>query len=89
MQGDNHAGSEPSELTILEPEQQTALEVRARARSVERARIVLLAGAGLQDREIALRLKVTPAKAARWRKRFLDGGLSALEKDAPRAGRTP
>ncbi len=79
---------------VLEPEQQKDLEARARARrasarSVERARIVLLAGAGLQDREIALRLKITPAKASRWRKRFLDGGLSALEKDAPRPGRTP
>ena len=30
-----------------------------------------------------------PEKAARWRKRFLDGGLTALDKDAPRPGRTP
>ena len=79
---------------VLEPDQQEALETRARARSasarsVERARIVLLANAGLQDREIAARLKITPEKAARWRNRFLDGGVSALEKDAPRPGRTP
>ena len=79
---------------VLSSEQQEILEARARARSapsrsVERARIVLLAGAGLQDRQIAARLKITPEKAARWRNRFLDGGLATLDKDAPRPGRTP
>jgi len=48
-----------------------------------------LAGAGLQDQQIAAKLKITPEKAARWRNRFLDGGCAALEKDAPRPGRTP
>jgi transposase len=56
---------------------------------VERARIVLLAGAGLQDQQIAAELRITPEKAARWRNRFLDGGIAALERDAPRPGRTP
>jgi transposase len=79
---------------VLSSEQQEALRSRARARSaaarsVERARIVLLAGAGLQDKQIAAKLRITPEKAARWRNRFLDGGLAALEKDAPRPGRTP
>ena len=60
----------------------------ASSRSVERARIVLLAGAGLQDQQIAAQLKITPEKAARWRNRFLDEGMSALDKDAPRPGRT-
>jgi transposase len=55
---------------------------------VERARIVLLAAAGLQDKQIAAKLGIMPEKAARWRNRFLDGGLEALEKDAPRPGRT-
>src|SRR6185437_225559 len=78
---------------VLEPEQKKALEGGARARSassrsVERARIVLLAGAGLQDQQIAAQLKITPEKAARWRNRFLDQGMSALDKDAPRPGRT-
>jgi len=49
---------------------------------------VLLAGAGLQDQQIAAQLKITPEKAARWRNRFLDQGMSALDKDAPRPGRT-
>jgi hypothetical protein len=31
---------------------------------------------------------ITPEKAARWRNRFLQGGMAALKKDAPRPGRT-
>ena len=77
----------------LSPEQRTALEQLARQRSaparvVERARIVLLAAEGLENRQIALRMAITPEKVARWRNRFLEGGLAALQKDAPRPGRT-
>ena len=61
---------------------------RASARSVERAWIVLLAGAGLQDQQIAARLNITPETAARWRNRFLDLGLMALFQNA-RPGRPP
>jgi transposase len=76
----------------LDPEQRQLLEHHARARSwparvVERARIVLRAAAGQQDKQIAAELRITPEKAARWRKRFLDGGWTALQKDAPRPGR--
>ena len=76
----------------LNPEQRTALERLARQRSVparlvERARIVLLAANGLHNQQIAAEMRVTPEKAARWRKRFLQGGIAALEKDAPRPGR--
>jgi len=78
---------------LLTSDQQKALESRARARSaparsVERARIVLLAASGLQNQQIAAELNITPEKAARWRNRFLRGGLAALEKDAPRPGRS-
>ncbi len=77
----------------LNAEQRQALERLARARSepariVERARIVLLAAEGLEYQQIARRLAITPEKAARWRKRFLAGGIAALRKDAPRPGRT-
>src|ERR1019366_2533656 len=61
---------------------------RASARGVERAWIVLLAGAGLQDQQIAARLNITPETAARWRNRFLDLGLMALFQNA-RPGRPP
>jgi len=77
----------------LNAEQRETLERLARSRSlparlVERARIVLLAADGLENQQIALRMGITPEKAARWRKRFLAGGIAALEKDAPRPGRT-
>lgn len=70
------------------------LEARARARSaparlVERCRIVLLAGAGRSDVAIGAQLRITRGKAARWRQRFLRMGVSGLERDAPRPGRTP
>jgi len=77
----------------LNAEQRRAVERLARGRSlpariVERARIVLRAADGLRDKEIAQQLGITPEKAARWRNRFLEGGIAALEKDAPRPGRT-
>ena len=78
----------------LNPEQQALLESNSRARSlparvVERARIVLLAAAGRQDKEIAEQLDISVQKSARWRARFLKLGITGLEKDAPRPGRTP
>lgn len=57
------------------------------ARLVERARIVLRAADGWQDKAIAKELRIQPKKVARWRKRFLKDGLKALQKDAPRPGR--
>ncbi|HUA18992.1 MAG TPA: helix-turn-helix domain-containing protein, partial [Bryobacteraceae bacterium] len=62
----------------LSLEDRAVLEQQARGRSlparlVERSRIVLRAADGLQDREIAAELGITPEKAARWRKRFLEG----------------
>ena len=76
----------------LNPELKQILERMARARSlparvVERAQVVLLAADGLENKQIARRMKMTPEKAARWRNRFLAGGIAALEKDAPRPGR--
>lgn len=57
------------------------------ARLVERARIVPRAASGMQNQQIASELAITPEKAARWRNRYLDGGIDALEKDASRPGR--
>src|SRR5512140_3139792 len=76
----------------LSSEQRSLLEQQSRARSlparqVERARIVLRAADGLQNQAIAAELGITPEKVARWRERFLNGGLAALEKDAPRRAR--
>src|SRR6266849_1607874 len=79
----------PITLTVKD---RTTLEQQARARAlparvVERSRIVLLAADGKQDVEIADQLGISAKKAGRWRQRFLDAGLSAIEKDAPRSGR--
>lgn len=76
----------------LNPEQRQALERIARARSmparlVERARIVLLAADGMENKQIARRMNLTEKKTARWRSRFLAGGIAALQKDAPRPGK--
>jgi transposase len=77
----------------LSSEQRAALERLARQRSVsarlvERARIVLRAANGEQNKQIAMQMGIMPEKAARWRNRFLEGGIAALDKDAPRPGRT-
>jgi transposase len=78
----------------LEPQERAELRRVSKARSlpareVERARILLLAADGKQDQEIATELGITPKKAARWRRRYLDGGWRSVQKDAPRPGRTP
>jgi hypothetical protein len=78
----------------LSSDQQATLEQSARSRSlpvrvVERARIVLRAAAGQQDKEIATAMKITQKKAPRWRKRFLTLSTADLEQDAPWPARTP
>jgi transposase len=59
------------------------------ARLVERARIVLLAAEGRDNKEIAAELGVTRATVGRWRDRFAGQGVAGIEKDAPRGGRPP
>ena len=78
----------------LIPEQRAILEEWARARSrparvVERARIVLRAAAGEQDKGIAQALGVTPKKVSRWRKRFLALALLGSRKMRPEPGGSP
>jgi transposase len=78
----------------LSSEQRAALEQWARSRSlparvIERARIMLLAAAGRQDKQIAAAMKITPKKVSRWRSRFLTLGLEGLKRDAFRPGRPP
>jgi transposase len=59
------------------------------ARLVERARIVLLAAEGRENKDIAAELGVTRATVGRWRHRFARQGIAGIEKDAPRGGRPP
>jgi transposase len=78
----------------LSPETRAELQNLVRRRTtpvrvVERCRIVLLAADGVQDKQIAQRMTVTPRMASRWRSRFLAQGVTGLVKDAPRPGRAP
>ena len=78
----------------LSEEQRATLESWSRgrktpARLVLRAKIVLHAAAGLENREIALKLGTDRESVGRWRSRFAKFGLTGIEKDAPRSGRKP
>lgn len=53
---------------------------------VIRAKIVLLAAQGMQNKDIAARLDTSPQIVCKWRKRFFEQRLEGLE-DAPRHGR--
>jgi transposase len=80
-------------VTLTE-EQRTQLQRWARGRStpsrlVLRAKIVLLAAEGKRNDEIAALLGCTRRTVGTWRQRFLDAGVSGIEKDAPRPGRDP
>ena len=75
----------------LSLEERSILEVRASSRTVPhatvvRARVVLLAAAGMQNVEIARRVGVCVDVASKWRKRFCEEGLAGL-RDRPRSGR--
>jgi transposase len=59
------------------------------ARLVLRAKIILAAANGQENKDIAAELKCTRRTAGTWRSRFSEGRLEAIVKDAPRSGRTP
>jgi len=56
-------------------------------RLVLRAKIVLLAASGMQNKQIAPQVKTDRFTVARWRSRFAQERLAGIEKDAPRSGR--
>ena len=57
---------------------------RTSVRLAQRAHIVLLAAAGLQNKEIAEQLDIGRIQVARWRARFLEAGVAGIEQDLPR-----
>jgi transposase len=78
----------------LTEDQRRQVERYAHSRSTPvrvaaRAKVVLLASEGKQNKEIAAILSVAPAMAARWRQRFAKRGVAGIEHDAPRPGRPP
>jgi transposase len=56
---------------------------------VTRARVVLSAAEGKENKDIAAELKISRGAVARCRDRFDALGVVGLEKDAPRGGRPP
>ena len=74
---------------VLSDEEREVLDdlIRSKLTSVRlalRARIVLLAAQGLQNKDIALALDVGRIQASRWRERYLESGLQGIEHDLPR-----
>ena len=67
-----------AELTIL------SRSKRASVRLAQRAKIVMLAAQGLQNKDIAERLGIGRVQVARWRERYLESGLQGIERDLPR-----
>ena len=59
------------------------------ARVVLRARIVLLAAEGKQNKQIAAELNTNRLLVGQWRNRYAEKGLAGIEKDLPRGGRQP
>ena len=59
------------------------------ARLVTRARVVLAAAQGKQNKEIAAQLQIMPNSVGLWRTRFAELGLAGIQQDAPRGGRIP
>jgi len=81
-------------MITLTDEERTALEKYARGRStpvrlMQRARIVLLASEGMENKEIAVKVGLSRQRVGGWRKRFVEQRIAGIEKDAPHGGRKP
>lgn len=79
-------------VIVLDSEEKRLLEKwasgrRTEARLVLRAKIVLLAGDGLENLEIADQLGTSRQTVGLWRMRYAESGRAGIEKDAPRGGR--
>jgi transposase len=62
---------------------------KTQARVVDRAKMILLAADGLQNKEIAEELGTSQQCVGKWRNRFAKHRLTGIEKDLPRGGRKP
>jgi transposase len=74
---------------VLTSEEQAELRqlVRSKLTSVrlaQRARIVLLAAKGMQNKDIAIELGVGRVQVSRWRERYAESRLAGIERDLPR-----
>ena len=76
---------------VLSGEEQRSLESRARSYTspysdVVRAKVVLMAAQGMENKEIAERLDMQRQVVSKWRKRYFEEGMPGLE-ERPRGGR--
>ena len=83
-----------AEKIVLDAQAERELRILSRRRRVEvrvqqRASVILLAAKGWQNRAIATEVNLDRRQVALWRRRFRDGGITALLQDASRSGRTP
>jgi transposase len=83
---------EKSHTYVLSESERTELMVWTRAgrtqqRLATRARIVLLAGDGLDNKTIAGRLAISQEKVARWQSRYHAGRLAGISRDRSGRGR--
>lgn len=83
-----------AKVITLSDEERITLERWSRGRStparlVLRAKIVLAAAQGRENKDIAADLGCTRRTVGEWRIRFAEFRLKGIEKDAPRGGRTP
>ncbi|MDO8312726.1 MAG: IS630 family transposase [Sideroxyarcus sp.] len=74
---------------MLTDEDHAELKKRVRSglssvRLAQRARIVLLAADGMQNKDIAKQLGVGRVQVSRWRERYAQSGLAGIERDLPR-----
>ena len=74
---------------VLTPEERQVLEAlagsrKAEARMRDRARIVLLASAGMASRAIAREIGCTPGTASKWRVRYASDRLAGLSETGDR-----
>ncbi len=79
---------------VLDTQEQLTLEKWSKGRMtpvrvVLRAKIVLLAATGMENKDIAVELGIGRDTVGQWRRRFLERRLAGLVKDAPRGGRKP
>ena len=79
---------------VLDAREHSTLEKWSRGRMtpmrvVIRAKIVLLAATGMENKAIAAKLGIGRDTVGQWRRRFEQRRLAGLVKDAPRGGRKP
>jgi len=94
MVGSYALGMRMAPPVVLSPDERATLATWGRGRRIsvrlmQRASIVLLAGDGMANQDIARQVGVSRPTVQLWRDRFLALRVAGLEQDAPRPGRLP